>query len=109
MRPGSCAITVWLAALATLIVVAAMTTLPAARVAHGGSQPLALASAGGLPSHDAPPATTPGLGESEDDPEPLACGWHFAGRSGAPASTTAGPVRLPHAPFAAPRSLPLRA
>jgi len=88
----------------------AFTASPLEPDTRPGGPRLTLVATDRLPSPDAQPGAIPGAAEPEDDQEPLAGIGIPTGRVGAPATRPARLARhLAHAPFAAPRSVPLRA
>jgi len=88
----------------------AFTAAPLEPDTRPGEPRMILVATDGLPLHDAQPGTIPGAAEPEDDQEPLAGIGFPTGRLGAPVTRAARLGRHPaHAPFVAPRSVPLRA
>jgi hypothetical protein len=89
--------------------IAVLAAPPVDPVTHPGGPPHSLASTPDLPSPDAQPGTIPGAAEPEEDQEPPADAGVPTRRLDAPTRRPAGLARhLVHAPFAAPRAVPLR-
>jgi hypothetical protein len=113
MRRGSRSIVAGFATCGIVLVVTAiavLTAFPADSITQSCDRSDCLVSSPDLPLPDTQPGTIPGAAELEDDPEPLGGVGMAAGRLCAHAPQPVHLARhLIHIPFAAPRSVPLRA